>query len=105
MSGPTRAAFVYWLSRWAGKSGRVVAFEPQKDLARRLDKICGMTGLHNVTVEAKAVYSAPGLHELHIPVRHKPGASLNRPRLADEEIVTMGLATLTISGMQTAYPC
>jgi hypothetical protein len=55
-----------------------------------------MAGLRNVTVEAKAVYSASGPHELHIPVKHRPGASLNRPQLADEEIITAGVATVTL---------
>jgi hypothetical protein len=32
--GANKGSFVYWLSRWAGKSGRVVAFEPQKAPAR-----------------------------------------------------------------------
>jgi len=94
--GANKGSFVYWLSRWAGKAGRVVAFEPQKDLAQRLRKICVMTGMRNVTVEAKAVHSASGLHELYIPVRHKPGASLNRPELPDGEIVTTGVATVSL---------
>ncbi len=94
--GANKGSFVYWLSRWAGRSGRVVAFEPQADLARRLEKICEITGLHNVTVEAKAVCSASGLHDLYIPVRHKPGASLNCPQLPDGEIVTAGVATVSL---------
>ncbi len=30
-----KGSFIYWLSRWV-RHGRVVAFEPQPDLARRL---------------------------------------------------------------------
>src|ERR1700742_1196265 len=85
--GANKGSFVYWLSRWVGKDGRVLAFEPQNDLARRLDKICKSAGLLNVKVEPSAVHSTSGLHELYIPLRHRPGASLNRPDAPGEEIM------------------
>jgi FkbM family methyltransferase len=94
--GANKGSFVYWLSRWAGESGRVVAFEAQDDLARRLDGICRSAALRNVTVEAKAVYATSGRRELHIPVRHQPGASLNPPDLPSEEIMTTSVATVAL---------
>jgi FkbM family methyltransferase len=94
--GANKGSFVYWLSRWVGTSGRVVAFEAQNDLARRLDKICKSAALLNVTVEGKAVDAISGLRELYIPVRHLPGASLNRPDLADGEIITARVATVAL---------
>jgi FkbM family methyltransferase len=94
--GANKGSFVYWLSRWVGKGGRVVAFEAQDDLARRLDRICRSAALHNVTVEAKAVHATSGSHELHIPVRHQPGASLNRPDLPGDEIITTSVATVAL---------
>jgi FkbM family methyltransferase len=86
--GANKGSFLYWLSRWTGKSGRVVAFEPQKDLASRLANICNACRLRNVTVEAKAVFSGSGLRELHIPIKHRPGASLHLPALPTEEVTT-----------------
>ncbi len=94
--GANKGSFVYWLSRWVGTSGRVVAFEAQNDLAGRLDRICKATSLLNVKVEAKAVDATSGRRELYIPVRHQPGASLNRPDLPDDEIVTAGVATVAL---------
>ncbi|MGJ4945641.1 FkbM family methyltransferase [Bradyrhizobium sp. HKCCYLS1011] len=77
--GANKGSFTSWLSRWCGEQGRVVAFEPQRELADRLAAVCAAAGLRNVTVEAKAVHAASGRRELYIPVGHAPGASLNPP--------------------------
>ena len=94
--GAHKGSFVYWFSRWVGRSGRVIAFEAQIDLARRLDKICKSTGRANVKVEENAVFSTSGLRKFHVPVRHRPGASLYRPDIPDDEIVTIDIATVTL---------
>lgn len=71
-----------WLSRW-GHGGRVIAFEPQRDLAGRLVCACESIGLRNVQVEAKAVSAAPGVCQLFIPDGHQPGASLKASAVAN----------------------
>src|ERR1700683_4865230 len=73
--GANRGSFVFSLSRWVGE-GRVVAFEPQPELARSLAEACRAIGLGNVTVEARAVFSRSGSQELFVPEGHGPGASL-----------------------------
>jgi FkbM family methyltransferase len=75
--GANKGGFVYWLSCWVG-DGRVVAFEPQPQFARRLADVCRAIKLDNVTVEAKAVYSHSGAQDLFIPAGHSPGASLTQ---------------------------
>lgn len=52
--GANKGSFTYWLARWAG---RVVAFEPQTELADYLSRLCQAAKLLNVTVEPKAVFS------------------------------------------------
>jgi FkbM family methyltransferase len=73
--GANKGSFTYWLSRWCW-GGKVVAFEPQPDLARGLLRVCSAINLSNVTVEAKAVYSHSGHRDLFVPAQHQPGASL-----------------------------
>ena len=73
--GANKGSFILWLSHWCA-GGRVVAFEPQPEFARRLAEVCRAVGLHNVRVEAKAVYSHSGDQELFVPAGHSPGASL-----------------------------
>jgi FkbM family methyltransferase len=85
--GANKGSFIWWLSRWVG-NGRVVAFEPQPELAGYLSSICRVMGLHNVTVEAKAVYSQSGHHDLFVPAGHQPGASLVH-RAAEAESFTV----------------
>ncbi len=75
--GANKGSFIYWLSSWC-RNGRVIAFEPQPELARRLESICRAIKLDNVTVEAKAAYSRSGRQDLFVPRGHQPGASLNR---------------------------
>jgi FkbM family methyltransferase len=76
--GANKGSFTYWLARWCGEEGRLIAFEPQQHLAHRLATVCATIGLANVRVEAKAVHSSSGFGELHIPRGHQPGASLIR---------------------------
>ncbi len=75
--GTNKGSFILWLSRWCA-GGRVVAFEPQPEFARRLVEMCRAMGLDNVRVEAKAVYSHSGDQELFVPAGHAPGASLTQ---------------------------
>src|SRR5437868_8032744 len=81
--GANKGSFIYWLSCWCW-DGRVVAFEPQPDLARGLADICRALRLGNVKVEAKAVFSHSGDRDLFVPTGHQPGASLHRNALQGE---------------------
>jgi FkbM family methyltransferase len=54
----------------------VVAFEPQPQFAALLDRLRRSLALDNVTIEQKAVFSAPGQADLFVPKGHSPGASL-----------------------------
>jgi FkbM family methyltransferase len=93
--GANKGSFIYWLSRWV-RHGRVIAFEPQPDLARHLADVCHATGLENVTVEAKAVYSHSGEKELFLPAGHQPGASLQRTALEAEGFTTLSVPLVSL---------
>jgi FkbM family methyltransferase len=82
--GANKGSYLLWLSRWVGP-GRVVAFEPQPNLAAYLREACAALALANVTVEAKAVSKAAGEQALYLPGgATSPGASLNQ-RVADRD--------------------
>lgn len=93
--GANKGGFIYWMSWWVG-DGRVVAFEPQPELARELKDICGVIGLANVTVEAKAVHIQSGQQELHVPVGHQPGASLVVKEFETDEIVKLAVPVVAL---------
>lgn len=93
--GANKGSFTYWLSRWVSH-GRVVAFEPQPELAGKLLKMCRIIGLGNVTVEAKAVHSHAGEANLYVPVGHQPGASLVRGGIEAEAVTTFSVPVVTL---------
>jgi FkbM family methyltransferase len=84
--GANKGGFIYWMSRWTGASGRVVAFEPQAELATYLRAVCKRLALSNVSVEAKAVGDKTGETTLYILGRTgvSPGASVGA-RLTERE--------------------
>jgi FkbM family methyltransferase len=85
--GANKGSFLYWMARWANP-GRVIAFEPQPDLAEGLSRLCAKFSLRNVTVEQAAVYSSTDRRDLFIPEGHQPGASLLKPDGVSEAIST-----------------
>jgi FkbM family methyltransferase len=93
--GANKGSFIYWLSTWV-RHGRVVAFEPQPELARSLVDICRVIKLQNVKVEAKAVYSHSGDRDLYLPVGHQPGASLHRKALAADSFATLSVPMVSL---------
>lgn len=82
--GANRGAYLYWMARWAS-AGRVVAFEPQEELAGYLAEVARRFRLDNVTVEATGVAERAGTREFHVPGGIvTPGASFSR-RVRDRE--------------------
>lgn len=72
--GAHKGSYLYWMSRWAG---RVVAFEPQPELAGYLRQAATRLGLSNITVEQMAVAEQSGVLDLYIPTPRSPEASLS----------------------------
>jgi len=75
--GANKGSYLPWLSRAAGTRGRVVAFEPQPDLAGYLVRTCRAAGLGNVAVEAAGASDRGGILALRVPGERgpSPGAS------------------------------
>src|SRR5258708_28259634 len=86
--GANKGSFIYWLSWWV-RNGRVVAFEPQPELARGLLNICRVIKLGNAKVEAKAVYSQSVNQDLFLTYGNQPGASLPRTTLDGQSFTTL----------------
>ncbi|WP_082690314.1 FkbM family methyltransferase [Mycobacterium sp. M26] len=62
-AGANVGTYSYWIARSAT---RVVAFEPQPTLARRLEA----SGIPRLTVHNVALSDTPGVGELHVPRAH-----------------------------------
>jgi FkbM family methyltransferase len=58
--GAHKGGYLYWLQAKVGPAGRVIAFEPQPDLADYLERAMTAFGARHVTVETLALSDRPG---------------------------------------------
>ena len=65
--GCHKGAYTYWMRRRVGRTGRVIAFEPQPRQVEYLRRIFIAMRYENVTLVPKGVSNAPGELSLHIP--------------------------------------
>jgi FkbM family methyltransferase len=72
--GAHKGGYSYWMARTVGPQGRVIAFEPQPELAARLR--CSFQHRSNVTIENMGLSSQGGQLTLNVPgAGPSPGAS------------------------------
>ncbi|MBM4092435.1 MAG: FkbM family methyltransferase [Planctomycetes bacterium] len=75
--GANQGVYSYWMCRRAvGTAGRVVAFEPQPELAAYLRDLRESFHLHQLEVAESALSAQPGALTLRRPKTHWGGASL-----------------------------
>jgi len=65
--GSHKGVFAYWMRQRVGPSGRVIAFEPQPELASYVNRMKAAFRLHNLTVVRAALSSTEGTRQLLIP--------------------------------------
>jgi len=63
--GAHKGAYTYWMSRWVRPGGRVIAIEPQPDLAIKLRSL--YASARDIEIQHGAVGSSVGNITLHIP--------------------------------------
>lgn len=74
--GGHKGAYAYWMSRWVRSLGKVIVFEPQKQLAEQLERIKHLRYWDHVTVEAKGVSNENGVKNFSHPSdTSSPGAN------------------------------
>ena len=84
--GANKGAYLYWLRRTVGPTGRVFAYEPQQRLALYLRSVSSRMKWRNVLVRDCALSDSSGERTLHVPGKgDSPGASLEEAILAISE--------------------
>jgi len=58
--GANAGAYSFWAARWVGEAGRVIAFEPDPEMRRRLAFNRGTNGVENLRVEPIALSDQVG---------------------------------------------
>jgi FkbM family methyltransferase len=66
-AGAYKGGYTYWMRHAVGEAGRVVAFEPQPELARFLGRLVAAFGWTNVEVEPSGLTSRPRTATLYVP--------------------------------------
>ena len=74
--GANRGIYSYWMHKLAGPKGRVIAFEPQPELADELVKLRRSFGLNRLEIAQLGLSSEPASRKLARPKTHWGGASL-----------------------------
>ena len=88
--GAHKGAYTYWMRSRVGTDGRVVAFEPQGLLAKRLKRLVARRGFDNVTVVNAGASSSTGERRFFAdPHSPSPGASF------DQQVANSAESTLT----------
>jgi len=97
--GAHKGGYLYWLRKGVGRTGRVVAFEPQPVLSAYLSSIVRKMGYGNVVIENKGVSSESGFFDLYIPDNGKlssPGARLDAGTEEDNTFRKVQIETVAL---------
>lgn len=75
--GANRGIYSFYMSRAAGPSGRLIAFEPQPELRQHLEAVRQSFGLGNLTIENVGLSSAAGELSMRRPEAGAGAASFH----------------------------
>jgi FkbM family methyltransferase len=92
--GANRGIYSFYMSRAAGAGGRVVAFEPQPELKRHLEKLRADFRLDNLEIENVGLSSARGELTMRRPKSGAGAASFHIDPAANWEEFTVPVLTL-----------
>lgn len=97
--GCHKGAYLYWMHKSVGSTGKVIAFEPQPILFNYLQKIKQLFNYTNITIEHAGVSSKKGKLELLIPrgkAATSPGATFNTQKALQEECGRVAVNVITL---------
>jgi FkbM family methyltransferase len=98
--GANKGSFLYWLRRSVGKTGKVIAFEPQPELCKYLKRICMSLKWENVEIKQAAASDANGTSTLFVPSNQpSPAASLIEPSGNVKELHAVECETVTLDSV------
>jgi FkbM family methyltransferase len=93
--GAHKGGYAYWMARAVGPQGRLIAFEPQPELAARLR--CSFQHRSNVTIENMGLSNQCGQLTLNVPgTGPSPGASFETTEVTADATrkITVEVSTL-----------
>ncbi|HEX2140330.1 MAG TPA: FkbM family methyltransferase [Woeseiaceae bacterium] len=101
--GANVGVFAYYLSRLAGPSGTVYAFEAQPELGPHLQALAVSFGLENLRVVNRGVSSRPGVLRMHRTIAGSGQASFHHAPGGGLEEIEVPVTTLDSFFEETAH--
>lgn len=77
--GANKGIYTYWMSKKAGRNGRVLSFEPQPELRSFLNDVKQSFNLQNVTIINEGLSDTPGKFKMYRKKAGAGGAKLAKP--------------------------
>jgi FkbM family methyltransferase len=102
--GAHRGVYSYWMHRSFRDGTRIVAFEPQPELAQFLTEFKQVFRLERMQVEAVGVTSRTGTLRLRRPPMHWGAATFDEFSFADREAETLDVPVTTIDDYRSQHP-
>jgi FkbM family methyltransferase len=98
--GAHKGGYSYWMARAVGPQGRVIAFEPQPELAARLR--CSFQHRSNVTIENMGLSNQCGPLTLNVPgTGPSPGASFETTQVTADSTRKINVEVSTLDARLT----
>ena len=92
--GANAGIYSYWMSKAVGKSGRVIAFEPQPEMIDALKKLRHSFRFPQLEIAETGLSDEPGEAVLQRQMSHLGGASIARDIPGADDSFTIPLTTL-----------
>ena len=86
--GANRGVYCYWLAKQVGPMGRVIAFEPQPEMAEYIEDLKGSFGLSNLSIENIGLSNVTGSSNLIRGHVGDGGAMLTENSVTDHEVLS-----------------
>jgi len=96
--------YAYWMHRRVGAQGRVIAFEPQPEMAAHLRDLRECLRLHRLEIAETALSSEGGERNLVRPREHWGGASFHGPCRAHREHDLIPVRVTTLDSYLENHP-
>jgi FkbM family methyltransferase len=102
--GAHRGVYSYWMHRHFRDATRIVAFEPQPELAEHLTKFKQAFRLERMLVAPVGLSSQPGTLPMHRPRGHWGAATVDELSFDDEESDVFDVNVTTIDDYLAEHP-
>lgn len=92
--GAFKGAYTYWMRKFVGPRGRVIAFEPQPCQAFYVRTVLDAMKYRNVSLEAKGLSRVPGVLKMFVP-RSGHEATFETRKVQEQECQTVDVPVTT----------